>query len=108
MALYQGQIDTYTLSVQSPNQPTNYKSVIYVKGSFGLGFLYFVPEGGSLGTNKKRTGQNVFDIYFWMYSWPHLVDTLRNEKPVYFFYNDSNNTCVIKTSDEPIGEEESP
>lgn len=32
---------------------------------------------------------------------------LRNENPVYFFCDDSNDTAVVKTSDEPVGEAES-
>jgi hypothetical protein len=106
MALYQGPVTTYDLVIQTPNQPTNYKNVIHLKGSFGLGFLYFVPEGGQLGTNKKRSGQNVFDIYFWMSTWMQFADLLRNEKPVQFFYDDSSNTASVQTGDEPIGEQE--
>jgi hypothetical protein len=106
MSIYQGSVTTYDLTIQSPNVFTNYKSVIHVRGDFGLGFLYFVPEGGQLGTNRKRTGQNVFDVYYWMGSWTHFVDALRNEKPIFFYYDDSTNTAVLRTTDEPVGEEE--
>jgi hypothetical protein len=30
-----------------------------------------------------------------MDSWPHFTDLLRNEKPVHFQYDDSNNTAQI-------------
>ena len=93
-------------AIDSPNVHTDYKKVIHLKGDFGVAFLYFVPEGETLGTNRKRAGQNVFDVYYSMSTWSQCVDLLRNEKPVYFYYDDSNNTAVIKTSDEPIGEEE--
>jgi hypothetical protein len=106
MAIYQGPVTSYDLSIQSPNVGTNYKSVIHLRGTFGLGFLCFVPEGGSLGQNRKRPGQNAFDVYYWMSSWMHFVDALRNEKPLTFFYDDSNNTAVLQTGDEPVGEAE--
>lgn len=107
MAIYSSTVDTYVLSIKTPNVHTNYKNIMYLKGDFGLAFLCFVPEGGTMGTNRKRSGRNVFDIYYPMSTWAQSVDLLRNEKPVYFFYDDSSNTAVIKTSDEPIGEEES-
>lgn len=107
MASYSGTIDTYDLAVQTPNVHTNYKRVIHVKGSFGIGFLCFVPAGGSLGTNGKRPGGNYFDVYFWMEDYAPIADMLRNEKPVYFYYNTSYNTCTLKTGNEIVGEEES-
>lgn len=106
MAQYRGTISQYTLRVYAPNEPTQYKSVIYVFGDFGLAFLCFVPEGGQLGQNAKRAGQNIFDVFFWMYSWPHIVDMLRNENPVYFFYDDVRNTAGLGPEREPTGEEE--
>lgn len=109
--VYTAQVTAYDLSVQTPNQPTNYKNVIYLRltlssGSAGTAFLYFVPEGGTLGTNGKRSSGNYFDIYFWMGAWAQLVDLLRNEKPVTFFFDDGNRTAVVRTGDEPVGEEE--
>jgi hypothetical protein len=32
--------------------------------------LYFVPQDGQLGQNQNRAGQDIFDIYYWMDSWP--------------------------------------
>lgn len=32
-----------------------------------------------------------------MNSWPHLTDLLRNEKPLHFQYDDSNNTAHIRS-----------
>lgn len=107
MATYSSAVDTYVLKINTPNVHTSYKNVIYLKGDFGLAFLYFVPESETLGTNRKRSGRNVFDVFYRMSTWSQYVDLLRNEKPVYFYYYDSNNTAVIKTSEEPIGEEES-
>ena len=107
MANYYGKIDTYTLKIETPNVHTNYKRLIYLKGSFGLAFVYFVPEGGQLGTNRKRIDGNVFDVYLWESAWDPVVDIVRNEKPVSFYYKSDSNTAYLYTGNEPIGEEES-
>jgi hypothetical protein len=56
-----------------------------------------VPQDGQLGKNQKRAGHDIFDIYYWMDSWPHFTDLLRNEKPVHFRFDDSNNTAQISS-----------
>jgi hypothetical protein len=86
-------VQSYVLEIQSPNSPYDQKAVISLHGAFGLAILYFVPQDGQLGKNEKRAGQEIFDVYYWMDSWPHLTDLLRNEKPVQFQYDDSNNTA---------------
>ncbi len=106
MAIYRSAVDTYVLNIVSPNVFTNYKNVIYLKGAFGLAFLCFVPEGTALGANRKRANVNVFDVYYSMSTWSQCVDLVRNEMPIYFQYDDSDNTAVISTTNEPIGEAE--
>jgi hypothetical protein len=39
-------------------------------------------------------------------TWPYIVDILRNEKPVYFAFNDSIQSGSLHTGWEPTGEEE--
>jgi hypothetical protein len=97
MTQYQGNVQSYVLEIQSPNSPYNQKRVISLHGAFGLAILYFVPQDGQLGKNEKRAGQDIFDIYYWMDSWPHCTDLLRNEKPVQFQYDDSNDTAQIRS-----------
>ena len=97
MTEYQGNVHSYVLDIQSPNNPYNHKSVITLHGTFGLAILYFVPQDGQLGENQKRAGQEIFDIYYWIDSWPHFTDLLRNEKPVHFLYDNSNNTAQIRS-----------
>ena len=95
MTQYQGNVQSYVLDIESPNNPYNHKSVISLHGAFGLAILYFVPQDGQLGMNQKRAEHEIFDIYYWMDSWPHFTDLLRNEKPVHFQYDDFNNTAQI-------------
>ena len=76
-------------------------------GLSGLAFLNFVPQDGTLGTNQKRPGKaDTFDLWYWMSSWPHFVDMLHNEKPVFFIFNDVLKAAIVKTTPEPVGEEE--
>ena len=70
MTQYQGNVQSYVLDIQSPNNPYNHRSVISLHGAFGLAMLYFVPQDGQLGVNQKRAGQDIFDIYCWMDSCP--------------------------------------
>jgi hypothetical protein len=97
MTQYQGNVQKYDLEIQSPNNPYTYRSAISLHGAFGLAILYFVPQDGQLGKNQKRAGHDIFDIYYWMDSWPHFTDLLRNEKTVHFQYDDSNDTAQIST-----------
>jgi hypothetical protein len=97
MTQYEGNVQSYVLEIQSPNNPYTYKSAISLHGAFGLAILYFVPQDGQLGKNQKRAGHDIFDIYYWMDSWPHFTDLLRNEKPVHFQFDDSNNTAQISS-----------
>ena len=64
MTQYQGNVQSYVLEIQSPNNPYTYKSAISLHGAFGLAILYFVPQDGQLGKNQKRAGRDIFDIYY--------------------------------------------
>ena len=68
MTQYQGNVQSYVLDIQSPNNPYNHRSVISLHGAFGLAMLYFVPQNGQLGVSQKRMGQDIFDIYCWIES----------------------------------------
>ena len=78
MTQYQGNVQSYVLEIQSPNSPYDQKGVISLHGAFGLAILYFVPQDGQLGQNQNRAGQDIFDIYYWMDSWPlcHKLELL--------------------------------
>jgi hypothetical protein len=97
MTQYQSNVQSNVLEIHSPNNPYTYKSAISLHGDFGLAILYFVPRDGQLGKNQKRAGHDIFDIYYWMDSWPHFTDLLRNEKQAHFQYDDSNNTAQISS-----------
>ena len=73
--------------------------------------LRFFPEGATLPPNKKEihapTGRPMFYVSYRYAQFGNILDILRNEKPVKFFFNEINLGSYITTSDEPVGEGES-
>lgn len=106
MAVYFGKIDTYFVNILSPKAYAG-RRIINLHGAFGKAILLFLPQNDPLPENRKYASQNVFDIYYHIDEWAAILDVLRNETPVYFNYDDTNNAAQIYTSREPVGEEES-
>ena len=106
MAVHFGKIDTYTVNVLSPN-PYAGKRLMSLAGVFGRASLWFLPDDAPLPDNRKRSNQEVFDVYYPMAAWAAILDVLRNETPVHFNYQDTSNAAQIYTGSEPVGEEES-
>ena len=72
-------------------------------------FLRFFPENTPLPPNSKETHISGKPIYYVSYRYAQLanvVDLLRNEKPIRFFFRDDNLASYVTTSDEPVGEGE--
>ena len=72
-------------------------------------FLRFFPEGTALPANSKTTHANGKPIFYVNYRYVQLanvVDLLRNEKPVSFFFRDDTLMAYITTGNEPVGEGE--
>ena len=105
MATYFGQIDTYTVNVLSPNAYSG-RRVMNLEGSFGKAILWFHPDDTTLPDNQKRSGEDVFDIYYNMRDWEAIIDVLRNESPIYFNYSETHKAAQMYTGSEPVGEEE--
>lgn len=106
MTKYQGTVTKYTLAIDAPTEATSRTNALYLTGDFGTAFLSFVPDGQALGINQRRSDANVFDIWLWEHMWPTMIDMLRNEGPVFFYYDDSYNSAFFKTAPEPVGEAE--
>ena len=72
----------------------------------GKAVLHFIagdlPENGS-----KSVGENMYyDVYVKADSFADYIDILRNEKPLFFYYNYESKVAYITSSDEPVGENE--
>jgi hypothetical protein len=59
MTQYQGNVQSYVIEIQSPNNPYTYKSAISLHGDFGLAIVYFVPQDG----NSERTKNALSTIF---------------------------------------------
>ncbi len=55
----------------------------------------------------QQGDDGLFRVYMQRSAWPDVIDTLRNEKPVYFhFWHGAQNNSHIGTTPEPVGENE--
>jgi hypothetical protein len=69
-----------------------------------IGQLVFNPDGASLPPDTDTS------LYYHLEDLPMVLDLLRNEKPMYYMFNGTGpgNENGIKTTPEPVGEEEGP
>ena len=73
-------------------------------GKVVMRFTRDYTKGNS--TQKHADGTYTFYCHFRVEKYHAFIDILRNEKPLYFFYNFDSNQCYVTTSDEPVGEGE--
>lgn len=78
---------------------------IVLYGSAGyMGALWFYDDPAVL-PDPERHSPGVYSLHFRMRDFPHIVDMLRNEKPIYLHWDDSFPTNTrISTTKEPVGE----
>ena len=78
-------------------------------------FFFFYRDGVALPPNQRILYSSGRSAYYVTYRWPQfasIIDLLRNEKPLTFFFRDSvrdgvpANEATLSTSAEPVGEEE--
>lgn len=77
------------------NLPSGAKAVL----NFCKNFMRdnFVEQVGS---------KTVYNVFLRADKYPSFIDILRNEKPLFFYYNLSEHLMYITTTDEPVGEAE--
>ena len=109
MAYISANITSYSVKLASEaNISTTYISVVTLHTTSGMGFLYFCPDDAELPSNRIRmqNGRRTYDVHYHHRYLPIVIDVLRNEKPIKFFFNDSSLYAGIRTGSEPVGEEE--
>lgn len=81
-------------------------SVIHLILPSGKAVLRF--REGRLKKNKAtvKGKKSLYEVYLKADRYMAFIDLLRNEKPLYFFYDFTENIAYITTSDEPVGENE--
>lgn len=71
--------------------------------------LWFYRDGtGSISDNASFMSAGYTHYYgrFSQSQFADFIDILRNEKPVYFHWNDDSKGVFLATGEEPVGEEE--
>ena len=82
------------------------RAVIHLTLPSGKAIIRF--KDGRLKKNSAQTNgkKSLYEVYVSADRYLQFIDLLRNEKPLYFFYDFSGNVSYITTSDEPVGEGE--
>jgi len=98
----------------------NYKVSLFSRAAEGektdYGIQFRIPSGRVVLRFTRNLEQDnvvleknnlkVFLIYLRVEKYPSFIDIMRNEGPLFFYYDDETNEAYITTSDEPVGEGE--
>lgn len=110
MAIYFETVSTYLVfAYGGPGGNAGADATISLGLPNAYAFLRFYPDGTALPANSKSIHVNGTPMYTVTYRssrLPHIVDLLRNETPIRFFFRDDNLAAYITTADEPVGEGE--
>ncbi len=68
--------------------------------------LNFYSEKRTLPVNYHDEKFNLIYLRYPISMYGHILDILRNEKPIYFSYSPKTNLGFIRTGKEPVGEGE--
>lgn len=100
-------IDSYRIYHHNVENSYGQTAVIncYKSGAY-KGSLYFYKDGVSIPTSQKTSSGYLY-LRFNEGRLRDMIETLRQEKPLYIGFNDVNLWGWLSTSNEPIGEEES-
>ncbi|HET7794621.1 MAG TPA: hypothetical protein VFL64_14655 [Rhizobacter sp.] len=84
------------------------KTNLILKGGGQTCSVWFVEDPAANLPPAAQVAPNYYSFYYHHSQLPHLIDMLRNEKPITVFFNDDNGfaNSRISTSDEPVGEGE--
>lgn len=104
-----GVVEGYKLSLPAPLDGAPLRPrAISLKGSFPAPFtavLKFYPHGVDL----PRNGVNQEEDFFWLAyregDWEAIIDVVRNEERVAFFYYPDTGRGYIKSTTEPFAQE---
>jgi len=98
---------TYKVTLYSNTNNNHELYSIHLKIPSGEAILKFV--NGELGENSHTDTVNnhsKYLLYFDANRFSAFIDILRNEKPLFFYFDYDSNQGYITTSDEPVGEGE--
>ena len=70
--------------------------------------VWFIEDPEETLPEAQEVAPNYYSFYYHHSQLPHLIDMLRNEKPITVFFNNEMgfNNSRISTGNEPVGEGE--
>jgi hypothetical protein len=101
------QVDTYLYYNWSSRKTGKTNLILKGIGGQTCSVWFNEDETANLRPAEQLTS-NYFAFYYHHSQLQHLIDMLRNEKPIYVTFNNDNgfDNSRISTSDEPVGEGE--
>jgi hypothetical protein len=99
------EIKEYAYYLWGSRPATLVQANIVMYGDAGyMGALWFYDDGSTL-PDPVRHSEGVYSLHYRMRDFAHIVDMLRNEKPVFIHWDDSYPTNTrVSTTNEPVGE----
>lgn len=100
------EFDEYKVLLFSHNTQEEIQYGVELDLPDGKGILRFVT--GDLPQNSTETigSKKIYYVYYHVDRYLAMIDILRNEKPLFFYYNHDNHESYVTTSGEPVGEAE--
>lgn len=111
MAVFTNGFDAYQLFYYSkyPSAPF-FEAIIQVyQAGVLVGRIAFFPDGGPIPPNGTITplGTAIPSVHFALSRFNDVVETLRQEKPLYLYLDTSSGVGMVATmQNEPVGEQE--
>ncbi|WP_103068188.1 hypothetical protein [Aquimarina sediminis] len=106
MAKSSFQVESY--SYYNWSSRNNGKSNLILKGATGQVCSVWFKEGPNAVLPAATNTGSYYSFYYHHDQLQHLIDMLRNENPIYVYFNNDNNfnNSRISTGNEPVGEGE--
>lgn len=98
------QFDSYKLTYYSGPDFSLHSVIMLFSGQTVVGRINFMREGFEIRESKELHGIYLLNFHEGQFS--EVLDILRNEEPLFIELNASFGVGSIRTSEEPIGEEE--
>ncbi|MFO1316829.1 MAG: hypothetical protein U1F58_14620 [Burkholderiales bacterium] len=82
------------------------KTNLILKGAGKTCSVWFVEDETASLPVATEVAPNYYAFHYHHSQLAHLIDMLRNERPIYVFFDNDNgfNNSRIATTDEPVGE----
>ncbi len=81
-------------------------ATIHIQIPSGTAVFRFMKSDRITNSVESKNGKNLYKVHASAHQYPHFIDLMRNEGPLFFFYDFKENVSYITTSQEPVGEGE--